>query len=78
MSPSHLFMHGVGLNLCVQGCMYVTLWERKRACDPIRSVSASHRPQSYSCPLRVSIETETGSMVGAESMTEDREDPHTK
>ncbi|CAB1424648.1 unnamed protein product [Pleuronectes platessa] len=35
-------------------------------------------PLSHSCPLGVSIETETGSTVGAGSMTGDREDPHTK
>lgn len=41
------------------------------------SVSASCRPLRHSCPLWVSIETETDSTVGAESMTKDREDPHT-
>lgn len=72
----HLFTHTIGLH--APGWKHVAHWERKRVCELIGSVSASHRPQSHSCPLGVSIETETGSTVGAKSMTEDREDPHTK
>lgn len=39
------------------------------------SVSVLHRPPRHSGPLGVSIETQTGSTVGAESKAEDREDP---
>lgn len=75
----HLFTHTIGLHLArARSKTCGSLGEKKRACDLIGSVSASHRPLSHSCPLGVSIETETGSTVGAESMTKDREDPHGK
>lgn len=57
---------------------YGSSGREKGSVDLMWFISVSHRPQSYSCPLWVSIETKTGSTVGAESNTEDREDPHTK
>lgn len=50
--------------------------EREIKSDPVGSASLSHRPPRHSCPLEVSIETQTCSTVGAESVTEAREDPH--
>jgi len=72
------YLFSIGLHWCSHGCMHTPLWQKKRACDLIGSVSVSRRPLRHLCPLRVSIETRPGSTVGAESMTEHREDPHTK